>query len=122
PVVADDGKVHSALEALCGQPAGKSMHLVGDLFPSPALPDAEILLADGGTVALFGCMMQQQRREILACGCIARVWALQSSSPANWHTIGVMTASVLQLHGRRRRIELRGHCQRSRFFYSIFSS
>ena len=49
-VVADDGEIHAALEALRRQPAGQRAHLVGDLRPGPGLPDAEVLLARGRVV------------------------------------------------------------------------
>ena len=59
-IVTDEGEVHAAPEPLRGQAAGKRAHLVGYLGPGPALPDAEIFLADGSAVALLPCMPQQK--------------------------------------------------------------
>ncbi len=66
-VVADQRDVIAALEPLLGEPAGERAHLVGKPLPRPGLPDAEILLADRGTLpAHLGVVQQQLGKRIQA--------------------------------------------------------
>ena len=43
PVVADNGDLVARLQAERGEAAGQRAHFLGDLAPSPGLPDAQIL-------------------------------------------------------------------------------
>ena len=59
-VRADDGDVVAALQTLRRKAAGYGAHLGGNLAPGEGLPDAEILLAHGGTVAAHLGMVRKQ--------------------------------------------------------------
>ena len=48
PVVADDGDLLSALQAERFQAGGELAHRIAEVGPGPRLPDAEVLLPDGG--------------------------------------------------------------------------
>ena len=60
PVVTDHGQPLTAPEAVRRQPAGQRLHLVGHLFPVPALPDAQILFAHGRLLAAYVGVLPQQ--------------------------------------------------------------
>ena len=63
PVVADDGQIHAVPESLRSQTASERAHLIGDLRPGPALPDAQGLFADRRAVPLLSRMLQQKQGE-----------------------------------------------------------
>ncbi len=62
-VVADDGEVVAALEAQRRQAARQRAHPFGDAGPAPGLPNAEILLADGGGGPARSGVVEQQARK-----------------------------------------------------------
>ena len=62
-VGADDGDVRAAREARLCEAAREPLDLVAHLAPRPRLPDAEVLLADGGTLAAHARVLEQQLRE-----------------------------------------------------------
>ena len=62
-VRADDGDGVAAIEAEGDQSDGDGARLVVDLRPGPRLPEAEILVAEGGTGASHGGMRPQQLGE-----------------------------------------------------------
>ena len=51
PIAADDGEMVAALEADLGHADREGANLLEHLLPGPGLPDAEILVADGGPAA-----------------------------------------------------------------------
>ncbi len=63
PVRPDDRDVLAALEARLGEAACEPVHLVAHLAPGPALPDAQVLLANRGQRAAHLRMAQQELRE-----------------------------------------------------------
>ncbi len=60
PVVADDAELVAAPEAQRGEAVGEILHFARALGPTPALPDAEILLAHRRPAAAFFRMVEQQ--------------------------------------------------------------
>ena len=72
PVVADDGQAVAALEAEFRQPAGQRGHLVRNLGPGPALPDAHVLLAHGRRVGKRARVVRQQTRKGVERGSLRR--------------------------------------------------
>src|ERR1051325_8893042 len=67
-VLADDGQLVAAFEAGGGEPERKPAHLVTIAAPIIGLPDAEILLAQGGTRRVLLGIAPQQLRQ----GCVDR--------------------------------------------------
>jgi len=72
PILADDGEVHAAPEALLYKPARKRAHFRRDLRPGPSLPNAKILFANGRTFTADLRVMDQQPRERVETLAIAR--------------------------------------------------
>jgi hypothetical protein len=64
PVLADDGQVLAPSEAHFGESTGDRTHLLGDIVPGPALPDAQVLLAHRRFVAADPRVLQQQARKV----------------------------------------------------------
>jgi len=68
PVVADQGQVVAALEALRGQAAGERAHFVGEARPAPGLPDTQILLANRRPPGAHARVVHQQLRKRIQPG------------------------------------------------------
>src|SRR4029079_3630278 len=89
PVFADDRQLVALPEAAVGEPEREVAHLLPIPAPTVGLPDAEILLAQRGTLgSLFGMPPQQLRQRqvgVEAAGFrAARVhaaWPLRSDEP-----------------------------------------
>ena len=66
PVVADDGDLLAPLEAERLHAAGELAHRIAEVGPGPGLPDAQVLLADGGQRrAAFGVVTEQLREGVV---------------------------------------------------------
>src|SRR5262245_53652048 len=59
-VVADDRQVLAGLETESSEAGGEHAHLLGYLRPGPGLPDTVILFPNGGPIAAFTRVMEQQ--------------------------------------------------------------
>ncbi len=72
PVGAHQREMVAALEPVRGETAGERAHFVGEAVPAPGLPDAEILLANRGTLRPHLGVVQQQLRKRIQAGQIFR--------------------------------------------------
>ncbi len=88
-IVADDRQVHPALEALRCKPASERAHLLGDLAPGPGLPDAEILLPHGRSLAAHVCVVQQAPRKAIGHSSRPSQTAAPTTSYANLEKSGL---------------------------------
>ena len=62
-IVANNGKLIPAFETYGSQAARELAHLLRELAPAPRLPDAVVLLADGGFCAQALRAIQEQLRK-----------------------------------------------------------
>src|SRR5207248_928825 len=60
PICADDREVVGALDPKLSEPNGKCAHLVQNLRPGPALPDAEVLEAVGCAIPELARVAQEK--------------------------------------------------------------
>src|SRR6185312_1714318 len=114
PVVADQGEVVAALEALRRKGGREQAHLVGELPPGPGLPDAAILLADRGARAALQRVAHEQlgkrvQRALLpSSGRILAQKALKYGARPNptLRTTGNERHGTLDPQGRRQALPL----------------
>ena len=67
PIAADDGHGVAAAQAEPGETGGVAARLLIDLAPGPGLPDAEVLVTDGRTLAELPGVAHQQFGKRVQC-------------------------------------------------------